>query len=148
MCLQIDPISQDTYNFTYTFKIIKPCFIFRSSGIITKFLLKVLFVCKCCFIILTRLKVSRGEVKLVEPSYQLSIRRTSQSPQVAREHSPSMAHEESHEGPNSDEEDFRKDFYDMAGMVRILFEERNANLQGERSKTPKGNEGKDEKTPK
>ena len=31
MCLQYDPVSQDAYNFTYTFKIIKPCFIFRSS---------------------------------------------------------------------------------------------------------------------
>ena len=84
----------------------------------------------------------------MEPSSQLSRMRTIQSPQVAREHSPSMAHEESHEVPTSDEESFKKAFYDMAGMVKILFEERNAKFQGERSKTPKGNEGKDEKPPK
>ena len=39
-----------------------------------------------------------------------------------REHSPSMAHEESHEVPTLDEESFKKDFYDMEGMMKILFE--------------------------
>ena len=65
-----------------------------------------------------------------------------------REHSPSMAHDESHEVPTSDEEAFKKTFYDMAGMVKILFEERNAKLRGESSNNSKGNEGNDEKPPK
>ena len=122
MCLQSDPIAQDTYNFTCTFKIIKPCFIFISSGIRAKLFLKVWFVCKCCLLMFTRLKLSRGEGQLVEPSSQLSRRRTSQSPQVARENSQSMDHEESQEVPTSYEEAFKHDFYDMVGMVKILFE--------------------------
>jgi hypothetical protein len=62
---------------------------------------------------LTRLKLTRGEGQLVEPSSQLSRRRTTQSPQASRRHSPSMAHEESHETLTSEDETFRKDFYDM-----------------------------------
>jgi hypothetical protein len=90
---------------------------------------------------LTRLKLTRGEGKLVEPSSQLSRRRTIHSPQVSRRHSPSMAHEESHETLTSDEETFRKSFFDMTEMVKVLYEERNARLQGESSNNPKGNEG-------
>ena len=37
MCLQSDPIAQDTYKITCTFKIIKTFYIFRSSGIRAKF---------------------------------------------------------------------------------------------------------------
>jgi hypothetical protein len=62
---------------------------------------------------LTRLKLIRGEGKLVEPSSQLSRRRTIHSPQASRRHSPSMALEKSHEIPTSEEETFRKAFYDM-----------------------------------
>ena len=59
-----------------------------------------------------------------------------------------MAHEESHEIPTSEEETFRKAFYDMTEMVKVLNEERNERLQGESSNPPKGNEGNDDKTPK
>ena len=74
--------------------------------------------------------------------------RTSQSPQVARDHSPSMAHEESHEVPTSYEEVFRKVFlwYGMNGENFIWRKE--SKLLGESSKNPKCNQGKDEKPPK
>jgi hypothetical protein len=62
---------------------------------------------------LTRLKLTRGEGQLVEPSSQLSRRRTIHSPQDSRRHSPSMDNEESHEIPASKDETFRKSFYDM-----------------------------------
>ena len=42
-----------------------------------------------------------------------------------------MAHEESHETLTSEDETFRKVFYDMTEMVKVLFEEINARLQGE-----------------
>jgi hypothetical protein len=62
---------------------------------------------------LTRLNLIRGEGHLVEPSSQLSRRRILHSPQASRRHSPSMAHEESHETLTSEDETFRKYFYDM-----------------------------------
>jgi hypothetical protein len=69
-----------------------------------------------------------------------------------------MAHVESHENLPSEDEDFRKAFMDMTEMVKILFEERNARLQGESSnpskdkgdsgdKTPKGNGGNGDTPP-
>jgi hypothetical protein len=77
---------------------------------------------------LTRLKLTRGEGQLVEPSSQLSRRRTTQSPQASRIFSRSVAHEESHETLTLEDETFRKDFYDMTEMVKVLFEERNAQI--------------------
>ena len=59
---------------------------------------------------LTSLKLTRGEGKLVEPSSQLSRRRTTQSSQVSRKYSPITAHEESHETLTSEDETFRKYF--------------------------------------
>jgi hypothetical protein len=53
---------------------------------------------------LTRLKLTRGEGQLVEPSSQLLGRRTTQSPQASRRYSPSMDHEESHGTLPSEEE--------------------------------------------
>jgi hypothetical protein len=97
---------------------------------------------------LTRLKLTRGEGQLVEPSSQLSRRRTIVSPQDSRRYSPSMANEESRGTLPSEEETFRKDFYDMTEMVKVLFEERNAILQGENSNPPKGNGDSGDKTPK
>jgi hypothetical protein len=81
------------------------------------------------------LKLTRGEGQLVEPSSQLSRRRTIHSHQASRRHSPSMAHDESHEIPTSEDETFIKSFYDMTEMVKFLFEgmqgckERAQNLQ-------------------
>ena len=37
-----------------------------------------------------------------------------------------------------DEKTFRKAFFDMTEMVKVLYEERNTRLQGESSKPPKG----------
>jgi hypothetical protein len=86
---------------------------------------------------LTRLKLTRGEGQLVETSSQLSRRRTIQSPQASRRHSPSMAHEEGHENFPSEDEDLRKDFMDMREIMKVLLEERNARLQGESSNPSK-----------
>jgi hypothetical protein len=72
---------------------------------------------------LTRLNLTRGEGQLVEPSSQLSRRRTTQSSQASRRYSPSMAHEESHGTLTLEDETFRKYFYDMKQMAKVLFEE-------------------------
>jgi hypothetical protein len=66
--------------------------------------------------------LTRGEGQLVEPSSQLSRRRTIQSPQTSRRHSPSMAHKESHENIPSEDEDLRKAFMDVREMVKVLIE--------------------------
>jgi hypothetical protein len=100
---------------------------------------------------LTRLKLTRGEGQLVEPSSHLSRRKHIQSPQVSKRHSPSMAHEESHECVPAEDEDLRKAIMEMREMMKILME-RNALLQGEGSnpsnhkgesgdKNPNGNGG-------
>jgi hypothetical protein len=96
---------------------------------------------------LTRLKLTKGEGQLVEPSSQLSRRRNIKSPQDSRIYSPSMAHKESHGTLPSEEEKFRKYFYDMTKMVKVLFEEINARLQGEISNPPKGNGGSGDSPP-
>jgi hypothetical protein len=81
---------------------------------------------------LTRLKITRGEGQLVEPSSHPSRRKLISSPQVSRRHSPSMAHEESHEHVPTDDEDLRKAITEMREMINILME-RNTRLQGEGS---------------
>ena len=48
-----------------------------------------------------------------------------------------MVHMGSQEHLSSEEETFRKDLFDMDEMVKVLFDERNAILQGESSKPPK-----------
>ena len=68
---------------------------------------------------LTRLNLTRGEGQLVEPSSQLSRKRTIKSPQASRIYSPSMAHEESHGTLPSEEETFRKASCDMTVMVKV-----------------------------
>jgi hypothetical protein len=97
---------------------------------------------------ITRLKLIRGEGQLVEPSSQLSRRRNIKSPQASRRYSPSMAYEDSHGTLPSEEETFKKDFFDMVEMVKVLFDERNARLQGESSNPPKGNGDSGDKNPK
>jgi hypothetical protein len=54
---------------------------------------------------LTRLKLTRGEGQLVETSSHPSRRKVILSPQASRRHSPSMAHEESHENIPIEDED-------------------------------------------
>jgi hypothetical protein len=68
---------------------------------------------------LTRLKLTRGEGQLVEPSSHPSWRNHIQSPQVSRRHSPSMAHEESHEHVPAEDEDLRKAVMEMREMMKI-----------------------------
>lgn len=60
------------------------------------------FFCKC-FLVLTGLKLKRGEGELVEPRSQIISRRTHIS-----QASPIKAHEEGHEGMSEDEIKFRK----------------------------------------
>jgi hypothetical protein len=57
---------------------------------------------------LARLKLTRGEGQIVEPSSHPSRRKHISSPQVSRRHSPSMAHEESREHVPAEDEDLSK----------------------------------------
>jgi hypothetical protein len=100
-----------------------------------------------CFLILTRLKITRGEGQLVEPSSHPSRRKLISSPQVSRSHSPSMAHEESHEHIPTEDEDLRTDFMEMREMMKFLMEERNIRLQGEGSNPSKHKGDSGDKTP-
>ena len=92
---------------------------------------------------LTRLKLKRGEGELVEPRSQIASRRIN-TPQA----SIAMPHEEGPEGMFEDEKNFRKSFFEMSEMVKLLYEERNSKLYGESSKPPKGDGGKGDKPPK
>jgi hypothetical protein len=95
---------------------------------------------------LTRFKLTRGEGQLVEPSSHPSRRKHIQSPQVSRRHSPSMAHEESHERVPTEDEDLRKVVMEMREMMKILME-RNILLQGEGSNPSKHKGDGGEKNP-
>ena len=90
--------------------------------------------------ILTRLKLTRGEGQLVETSSHPSRRKTISSPQASRRHSPSMAHEENHEHIPTEDEDLIKAFMEMREMMKVLMEERNTRFQGEGS-NPSNNKG-------
>jgi hypothetical protein len=68
------------------------------------------------------------------------------SPQVSRRHSPSMAHEESHERVPTEDEDLRKAIMEMREMMKILIE-RNTLLQGEGSNPSKHKGDNGDKTP-
>ena len=94
---------------------------------------------------LTRLKLKRGEGKLVR-SPEVGSRgiraRLPQSPppvlpQIVVEASASMLHGEL-ANMSEDNKVFRKAFFDMTEMVKVLYEDRNSRLQGESSKPPKG----------
>ena len=84
---------------------------------------------------LTRLKLKRGEGKLVEsPAVGSRGRRarfpkssTPTHPQVEVESSVTMSHEGE---PTMTEEEisFKKEFFDMTEMVKVLYEERNLRM--------------------
>jgi hypothetical protein len=95
---------------------------------------------------LTRLKLTRREGQLVEPSSHPSRRKHIPSPQVSRRHSPSMAHEESHEHVPTEDEYLRKSIMEMREMMKILIE-RNTRLQGEGSNLSKHKGDSGDKTP-
>ena len=92
---------------------------------------------------LTRLKLKRGEGELVEPRSQIVSRRA-----LTPQDSLVMAHEEGPEGMSEDERTFRKSFFEMSKMVKVLYEERNSRFQGESSKPQKLDGGKGDKFPK
>jgi len=73
----------------------------------------------------------------VDPRSQIVSRRTN-TPQA----SIVVAHEEGPEGMNEDEKIFRKEFFEMSEMVKVLYEERNSRLHGENSKPHGGKEDK------
>lgn len=79
----------------------------------------------------TRSKLKRGEGVLEEPNPQIgSIR--SQTPLVT-------THEEGNQLMPEDERAFRKVFYDMFEIAKVLYTERTKRLQGESCNQPKGN---------
>ena len=95
---------------------------------------------------LTRLKLKGGEGNLVGiPKVGSRGRRerlpqspTPIQPQVAVETPKIMSHEGEPTNMTEDEKAFRKDFFDMIEMVKVLYEDRNTRLQCESYKPPKG----------
>ena len=94
---------------------------------------------------LTRLKLTRGEGQVVEPSSHPTRRKHIPSPQVLGRHSPSMAHEKIHERVPAEDEDLRKAVMEMREMMKIL--ERNALFQGEGSNPSKHKGSNGDKNP-
>jgi hypothetical protein len=95
---------------------------------------------------LTRLKLTRGEGQLVEPSSHPTRRKHIPSPQVSGRHSPSMAHAESHERVPTEEEYLRKAVIELRDMMKILME-RNILSQGEGSNPSMHKGGSGDKIP-
>jgi hypothetical protein len=95
---------------------------------------------------LTRLKLTRGEGQLVEPSSYPTRRKQFRSPRVAERHSPSMAHAESHERVSAEEEDLKQAVIDLRDMMKVLME-RNMVSQGEGSNPSMHQGGGGDKTP-
>lgn len=60
------------------------------------------------------------------------------SPQIVHESSVRMSHEGGPDNMSEDEKDFRKEFFDVTHMVKVLYKERSTTLQGESSKPSKG----------
>jgi hypothetical protein len=71
---------------------------------------------------LTRLKLTKGEGQLVEPSSYPTRRKQIHSPQVSERHSPSMARAESHERVLAENEDLREVVMELRDMMKILME--------------------------
>jgi hypothetical protein len=95
---------------------------------------------------LTRLKLTRGEGQLVEPSSYPTRRKQFHSPQVAERHSPSMAHAEDHERVPDEEADFRQTIIQMRDMMKVIME-RTMMSQGEGSNPSMHKGGGGDKTP-
>jgi hypothetical protein len=95
---------------------------------------------------LRRLKLTRGEGQLVEPSSYPTRRKQFRSPQIVERHSPSMAHAESHERVPDEDEYLRQAIIELRNMMKILLE-RNIMSQGEGSNPSMHKEGGGDKTP-
>jgi len=97
---------------------------------------------------LTRLKLKRRVGKLVESPIVGSRGRRERFPKSSTPVHPQVAEVVvesleimSHEGEPimiKDENTFRKDFFDMTEIIKVLYEERNRKMQGESSKPPNG----------
>ena len=86
---------------------------------------------------LTKLKLKRGEGKLVGAGSLVRARRRraqlpqsppQDSPQIAVEASIRISLEGGNDNMSEDEKAFRKAFFDMTKMVKVLYEERNTRL--------------------
>jgi hypothetical protein len=108
-----------------------------------------LIVCKLfCFSDAYKVEAHKRISSTYRAMFSTVRKRTIKSPQVSRGYSPSMTHEDIHGTFPSEEETFKKYFFDMDEMVKVLFDERNARLQGESSNPPKGNGDSGDKNPK
>lgn len=96
---------------------------------------------------LTRLRLKRGEGKLVRTSSQIGTRTRRAhlpqsppmvSPKVVPEALVSISHEGGLDNISKDENSFKKEFLDMTHMVKVLYEDRNSRLKGESSWPSKG----------
>ena len=94
---------------------------------------------------LTRLKLKRGDGKLVESPAIGSRGRRARLPNYSKSTHPQVEFESSvnmyHEGEPimiEEERSFKKEFFDMVEMVKVLYEERNLRMQGESSRPPRG----------
>jgi hypothetical protein len=95
---------------------------------------------------LTRLKLTRGEGELVDPSSYPTRRKQFHSPQVAERHSLSMAHAEDHERVPNEEEDFRRTIIQLRDMMKFIMEQTMMS-QGEGSNPSMHKGGGGDKTP-
>jgi hypothetical protein len=105
-----------------------------------------LIICKCFVSDAHKVEAHKRKGQIVEPSSHPSRRKLISSPQVSRRHSPSMAHEDSHEHIPVEDEDLRKAVMEMREMMKILME-RNTGLQGEGSNPSKHKGDSGDKTP-
>jgi hypothetical protein len=88
---------------------------------------------------LTRLKLTRGEGQLVDPSSYPTRKKKFRSPQIAERHSPSMAHADDHEHVPDEEVDLRQNIMQMRDIMKVMLE-RTVMSQGEGS-NPSMNKG-------
>jgi hypothetical protein len=95
---------------------------------------------------LTRLKLTRGEGQLVEPSSYPTRRKQFHSPQVVERHSPSMTHAEDPERVPNEEEDFRQTIIQLRDMMKVIMEQTMMS-QGEGSNPSMHKGGGGDKTP-
>ena len=127
------------------------------------FLLLLGFNCLQVHVMLTRLKLKGGEGNILVASPQVRSRTRRENlpqyppkilPQIAVEASTPMSHEGEPENMSEGEKTFKKAFFDMKRMVKVLYEERSTRMQCESSNIPKedksskGEEGDGDKPPK
>jgi hypothetical protein len=94
---------------------------------------------------LTRLKILRGEVQIVNPGSYPTRRKQFRSPQIAERHSPSMAHAESHGRVPDEEEDLRQTIIQLRDMMKVMMGHMMS--QGEGCNPSMHNEGGGNKNP-